>query len=76
MSATIRFFGVEATIKGRKWNCSDKTVEGILNASVNADTPTGYCPDPDYYIAQRVVERLGAEFVRNEAPESEPGRVY
>jgi len=80
MAATIRLLGFEATIDAGKWTCGEKRLQDFLTL-VSEEARLRYIgvgsdPNPDYHLAKDVVDRFGAEMVRYDETEYEPGTIY
>ena len=76
MSAKIRFFDVEAVINGYKWSCPDKTLEQLLNSTLNPYGPSGADPNPDLNAALQFIETYGGELLDYDETEYVEGRIY
>lgn len=71
MAATIELEGVNATVKGGKWECAVLSLEKSL--SLLWDTmqdPFAYYPDRDYAMADLAVKHMGAKLISYGKPKA------
>ena len=76
MAATINIYGLMATADGYEWECRDPVTKALLDTLLDPAGPSGADPNPDYHLALAAIEEFGAEMVRFDDTEWEPGLVY
>lgn len=69
MAITIKIFEVEATLKNFRWTCQDKEVESFLNSFIDVGEPPQHQANPEYFAANQMVEKFGAEILKDDSDE-------
>lgn len=76
MAATVKVFGVQATITDMQWSSDFEDLTKMLQSMLDPDGPSGSDPNPDYTAAALVVEALGGEIVSFDEADFDPDAVY
>ena len=76
MSATVKIGNFEATIEDGKWSSENKLLLDIINLTLPFEGVPTSEPDPDKFLADLAIERLGGEIIKHDKPEYVEGRIY
>jgi len=77
MGATLKVWGVEATVENGEWTCDDELTQRVLNLLTKTlGRMTAFDPNPDYHLAQRVAKRFKGEVLKYDPTEYDPNVKY
>jgi len=68
----VKFGPYEATIEGYQWNCKEKSLEKLLNASLHPYGPSGSDPYPDLTAAKKAAAEFNGEILDYDKPKPIP----
>lgn len=76
MAATVKVFGVRATVDGWEWSSDFPALTELLQTMMDPLGPLGSDPNPDETAARYVVEELGGEVLSFDAVAFDPDAIY